>query len=105
MNLQVGSRGEAVREWQELLNHAGLETAVDGVFGINTETSTRFLQERLGVHVDGIVGPVTLAAARAAFPDFYAGKDAALVRPAWGMIGLGIAGAILLWYFFRRKGG
>lgn len=105
MSLQSGSRGEAVKEWQELLSHAGLNTAADGVFGPNTEAQTRFLQQRLGVDVDGVVGPVTLSAARAAFPEFYAAVQSTSVKPgweAWGIVfGVTVLGA--MFFFGKRK--
>jgi len=61
-----GHEGEGVRAWQEFLTAGGhLEPGASGLFDLETETATRSFQalERLGA--DGIVGPRTLAAARA----------------------------------------
>jgi len=58
--LRVGSRGPAVSTWQTLLNrYAGQHLVVDGIFGNNTDTSTRNFQRFFGLTVDGIVGPKT----------------------------------------------
>lgn len=73
--LQVGSRGQAVREWQSLLNrvftgrtidHPVL--AVDGEYGPRTASGTRALQAAAGLTRDGIVGPKTRAALPALLP-------------------------------------
>lgn len=53
--LQKGDTGQQVRALQKLL--AG--PAVDGVFGSETEAAVKAEQARLGVTVDGIVGPKT----------------------------------------------
>lgn len=62
--LKVGSRGQAVVEWQRLLIGASLlpTGADDGVFGPNTDAATRAFQRALGVTADGVVGPATRAA-------------------------------------------
>ncbi|WP_345443224.1 peptidoglycan-binding protein [Actinoallomurus vinaceus] len=58
--------GSTVREGDqaaqtELVKHGDLKspTQVDGVFGAGTDTATRRFQERVGLTVDGIVGPAT----------------------------------------------
>jgi hypothetical protein len=61
--LHQGSMGEAVEAWQHTLIANGYACAVDGVFGPTTRTLTLFLQKKLGVAMDGVVGPATLAAA------------------------------------------
>lgn len=64
--MRRGYEGEGVRAWQEFLTAGGhLEPGASGLFDLATETATRSFQalERLGA--DGIVGPRTLAAARA----------------------------------------
>lgn len=43
------------------MKHGDLKssTQVDGVFGPGTDTAARRFQERVGLTVDGIVGPTT----------------------------------------------
>jgi peptidoglycan hydrolase-like protein with peptidoglycan-binding domain len=58
--IRNGSRGDAVREAQQLLNRqisAGLTT--DGIFGNLTDAAVRRFQTERGLGVDGIVGPIT----------------------------------------------
>lgn len=61
--LARGVDGEDVRRWQrrcnDLLSGTSRDTRVDGDFGPDTERVTRLLQTQLGVHRDGVVGPVT----------------------------------------------
>lgn len=71
--LRVGTRSTAVRHLQAGLNHTfpayrysvkvrtGRLLAVDGIFGAATEAWVKEFQRRVGVTVDGIVGPVTRA--------------------------------------------
>jgi hypothetical protein len=61
--LRYGSRGAAVSEWQRVANRLGASLAVDGVFGPRTLKATKAIQSKLGVGVDGVVGPITRAAA------------------------------------------
>lgn len=64
VDLKVGSRGGLVAIWQSQLNHrdfAGL--AVDGQFGPLTDAATRHFQASRHLVTDGIVGPITWAAA------------------------------------------
>ena len=53
--LKKGSRGEDVKTLQRLLGM----TAVDGVFGVNTENAVRTFQRLHGLVADGIVGTKT----------------------------------------------
>ena len=58
--LRDGSTGLPVRRAQSRLTAAGFDTGgVDGVFGPQTESGVRALQQATGVTVDGIVGPQT----------------------------------------------
>lgn len=57
-----GSRGEAVKQIQKALAGAGLKVITDGIYGTITEEAVREFQLQNGLnHVDGIVGPATLA--------------------------------------------
>src|SRR4051794_520572 len=59
--LRPGATGDAVRDVQHRLHHAGLDLAGDpaGVYGPATEHAVRAFQERRGLRVDGICGPQT----------------------------------------------
>jgi peptidoglycan hydrolase-like protein with peptidoglycan-binding domain len=70
--LQSGSRGDDVKRVQRAIvrdgyrsaaNDLGLDGAedVDGIFGPRTDTAVRRFQERQGLVVDGVVGPITWA--------------------------------------------
>lgn len=54
-----GSRGDSVRELQNILNGAGYGLDVDGVFGQKTLSAVRSYQQQKGLDVDGKVGPKT----------------------------------------------
>ena len=55
-----GSRGDAVRRLQELLNKKGFDCgAVDGIFGSKTYAAVMAFQKANGLGADGIVGPLT----------------------------------------------
>ncbi len=60
--LRNGSRGLAVRNLQTALALAGFKIKVDGDFGDNTEAVVRAYQRKVGLVVDGVAGPKTLAA-------------------------------------------
>ena len=60
--LRTGSRGDSVRLLQTLLNRAGYELAVAGIFGTMTRCSVKGFQSERGLQVDGIVGKQTWAA-------------------------------------------
>lgn len=58
--LRSGSRGDAVRKLQELLNARGHNCgAVDGIFGVKTRAAVIAFQKANGLSADGIVGPLT----------------------------------------------
>ena len=60
--LRTGSRGDAVRKLQELLNAKGYTCgSVDGIFGSKTKAAVLAFQKANGLGVDGIVGPLTWA--------------------------------------------
>ena len=60
--LRTGSRGDTVRLLQTLLNRAGYDLAIDGIFGTMTRCSVKGFQSERGLAVDGIVGKRTWAA-------------------------------------------
>ena len=60
--LRNGSERIEVELLQWTLDHYGLETAVDGIFGPQTEKNVRQYQADKGLRVDGIVGTNTWAA-------------------------------------------
>lgn len=55
--LRQGSRGEAVKAWQQCVG-----AVADGDFGPATAQATKDFQAKLGITVDGEVGPETYAA-------------------------------------------
>jgi hypothetical protein len=59
--MQLGDRGESVRDIQHFLNkHMGTSILEDGVFGLQTQENVRQFQRQYKVSVDGIVGYQTL---------------------------------------------
>ncbi|MGK7379129.1 peptidoglycan-binding domain-containing protein [Planococcus sp. 1R117A] len=60
--LREGSKRIEVELLQWTLNHYGLKTAVDGVFGAETDKNVRKYQRDKGLKVDGIVGVNTWVA-------------------------------------------
>ena len=60
--LRTGSRGDAVRKLQELLNAKGYTCgSVDGIFGSKTYAAVLAFQKANGLAADGIVGSLTWA--------------------------------------------
>ena len=60
--VSYGSRGDAVRKLQELLNALGYDCgSVDGIFGSKTKAAVLAFQKANGLGVDGIVGSLTWA--------------------------------------------
>ena len=60
--VSYGSRGDAVRKLQELLNALGYDCgSVDGIFGSKTKAAVLAFQKANGLAADGIVGPLTWA--------------------------------------------
>ena len=58
--VSYGSRGDAVRKLQELLNALGYDCgSVDGIFGSKTKAAVLAFQKANGLAADGIVGPLT----------------------------------------------
>ena len=79
--LRRGGEGDEVRRWQRfLIGQSLLRSAADGVFGPVTERATRAFQRRAKIDVDGMVGPMTYAAALQrgfdpGFTDPHGGED------------------------------
>ena len=62
--LRRGSEGDDVRRWQHFLVGQGLlVSSADGVFGLIAERATKAFQRRVKIDADGMVGPMTYAAA------------------------------------------
>ncbi len=57
--VQRGDVGTAVRKLQTTLNKLGYGLEVDGAFGPKTEKAVRAYQKKVGILIDGIVGPQT----------------------------------------------
>ena len=58
--VSYGSRGDAVRKLQEMLNAKGYTCGnVDGIFGSKTYAAVLAFQKANGLGADGIVGPLT----------------------------------------------
>lgn len=57
-----GSTGARVTQLQTVLRawYPALGLVIDGVYGAATEAAVRHLQERAGLGVDGVAGPLTL---------------------------------------------
>ena len=63
--LRKGSRGEYVKQLQQILMSKGYSVGsygADGIFGTATDIAVRRAQEDAGLVIDGIVGPKTWAA-------------------------------------------
>jgi len=59
-NLKRGSRGQAVRALQTILQNKNFDPGtIDGIFGPNTERAVKSFQTAQRIQVDGIVGPET----------------------------------------------
>lgn len=57
--IKKGSKGDAVRKLQEMLNAKGYKLTEDGDFGSKTEAAVKAYQKANGLEVDGEVGPMT----------------------------------------------
>jgi Putative peptidoglycan binding domain/N-acetylmuramoyl-L-alanine amidase len=55
---------DSVQGVQQALNAVGYRVDVDGVDGAETDQAIRSFQKQVGISVDGVVGPMTLAALR-----------------------------------------
>lgn len=58
---RLGSRGDEVRQVQRKLKELGFfNGAVDGIYGVKTQSAVRNYQKSVGITADGIAGPKTL---------------------------------------------
>lgn len=57
--LRRGDKGEAVKELQTMLASHGSALTIDGIFGSGTLSAVKAFQKRMGLVVDGVVGPKT----------------------------------------------
>jgi peptidoglycan hydrolase-like protein with peptidoglycan-binding domain len=63
--LQIGSKGQSVKELQGLLKKAGFyKGTATGVFGNQTQASVMKFQQAKHIKIDGVVGTKTWAALR-----------------------------------------
>ena len=58
-NVHLGDSGPGVKQIQTALVARGFKVKVDGQFGPQTDTAVRAFQKKVGIKVDGIVGPAT----------------------------------------------
>lgn len=65
---KIGSKGEEVKEVQNLLIKNGYKVSVDGIFGQATHNAIVDFQKKRGLTVDGIVGHSTLTELKEAIP-------------------------------------
>lgn len=97
--LRFGSSGPAVAELKtRYLIPLGADLTGTDYFGANTKRAVERLQERLGVAVDGVVGPMTRAALESALADKAAAdtarkaaKTPTVTAGALGTVGGGVA--------------
>ena len=59
--VKKGSKGEAVKKLQQILNSKGYKLSVDGNFGPATEAAVKAYQKANHLEVDGEVGEKTWA--------------------------------------------
>ena len=58
---KIGSRGDEVRRIQQKLKALGFfEGAVDGIYGVKTQSAVRRFQKSVGITADGVAGSKTL---------------------------------------------
>lgn len=83
---RYGDRGSPVSLLQLGLSRSGYSTAVDGIFGHDTEEKLRRFQRSAGLAADGIAGSAT----EAALAPFYRGYTVHVLRPGdtlWSLAG------------------
>ncbi len=58
--VDLGDRGNQVKEIQQLLNNLGYDVSIDGIYGYRTKETIKDFQLSNGLTADGIVGDKTL---------------------------------------------
>jgi len=64
INKRIGNKSD-IKRWQKFLCWFGKDTAIDGSFGPDTIRKTKAFQRKVGIAVDGSVGAITRAEAKA----------------------------------------
>lgn len=88
--LMKSDTGDNVIKLQHLLNHclAGPQLVVDGEFSTPTYKAVIRFQNKSGLQIDGVVGPVTLTAlVKVAMPALFKDEMPSWIKVAWGEIG------------------
>ena len=62
--VEMGDRGQDVKDLQTMLNQIGYNLAVDGIFGAATDEAVRQFQTSVGIAVDGQAGKATIVKIR-----------------------------------------
>lgn len=95
---RMGAKGARVRELEALLGRAGAVVKVDGDFGPTTRDAVKALQGQLGLVVDGVVGPKTMAAFASyrVAPDEKLGSLRVADLPNVGKVVSAVAGGVVL---------
>lgn len=62
--MKLGDTGQSVRELQALLLANDIVVTPDGFYGNQTANAVKTFQRKVGLHEDGIVGPLTLTKLR-----------------------------------------
>jgi murein L,D-transpeptidase YcbB/YkuD len=57
--LKIGSKGDSVKKLQETLVASGYNISVDGIYGKQTATAVKDVQQYYGIKVDGVTGQDT----------------------------------------------
>lgn len=57
--IRRGAKGDLVAQLQTFLSKDGSSLAIDGIFGVGTQSAVKAFQKRHGLTIDGIVGPQT----------------------------------------------
>lgn len=81
--IRLGSTGEDVKRWQDLLNGAGYRVQVTSTFDAATDAATRSWQASRGLTADGVVGQASWAGMIGAAPDPLAAYCRAAIVEAW----------------------
>lgn len=84
--------GEDVRQLQQALATLGFRCAIDGVFGVNTESAVRDFQTNVGLLADGMVGRASTAALTNLAPALADRRPVPGPRRRGAVFGRGLAG-------------